>query len=169
MGLPMIDQEKIALLQQRRQFFKDNLPSARQTLFRKDDKAQLSNTCPACGYPTLDERSAWEICAICWWEDDGQDDLEADEVWGGPNGDYSLTQWRLRVAKTLAALSGDSADHSSVEKDIGVLLKTIHSTIESGHATDMDKLIKQLKMMMLLFDKLHQSRFGGSPNFSPNR
>ncbi|GGZ35100.1 hypothetical protein GCM10011273_22010 [Asticcacaulis endophyticus] len=28
---------------------------------------------------------------ICWWEDDGQDDHDANDVRGGPNGRYSLT------------------------------------------------------------------------------
>lgn len=37
-------------------------------------------TCPGCGYPTLGERAGYEICSVCNWEDDGQDDLEAGEV-----------------------------------------------------------------------------------------
>src|ERR1044071_1549393 len=51
-------------------------------------------TCPCCGYPTLTERNRWDICPNCWWEDDGQDDPHADEVWGGPNSNLSLTQAR---------------------------------------------------------------------------
>lgn len=31
---------------------------------------------------------------MCFWEDDGQDDHDADEVRGGPNGLLSLTQGR---------------------------------------------------------------------------
>ena len=54
----------------------------------------VSYTCPCCGYPTLAERGGYEICEICNWEDDGQDDPHADEVWGGPNGDYSLSEAR---------------------------------------------------------------------------
>jgi hypothetical protein len=50
--------------------------------------------CPCCGYPTLEERAAYEICCLCNWEDDGQDDPRADEVWGGPNGSYSLAAAR---------------------------------------------------------------------------
>jgi|HubBroStandDraft_6_1064221.scaffolds.fasta_scaffold09718_6 hypothetical protein len=50
--------------------------------------------CPYRGLPTLSERSAYEICLICWWEDDGQDDATADEVWAPPNGEYSLTAAR---------------------------------------------------------------------------
>ncbi|BCZ48905.1 hypothetical protein psyc5s11_49720 [Clostridium gelidum] len=50
--------------------------------------------CPCCGYPTLDEKSNYDICIICNWEDDGQDDADADQVCGGPNGEYSLTEAR---------------------------------------------------------------------------
>jgi len=47
--------------------------------------------CPCCGFKTNGERGSYEICAVCFWEDDGQDDHNADEVLGGPNGDLSLT------------------------------------------------------------------------------
>jgi hypothetical protein len=47
--------------------------------------------CPCCGFKTLDERGGFEICQVCYWEDDGQDDYDADVVRGGPNGSLSLT------------------------------------------------------------------------------
>jgi len=50
--------------------------------------------CPCCGYPTLSRRDNCEMCNLCTWEDDGQDDNTAQEVWGGPNGDYSLREAR---------------------------------------------------------------------------
>jgi hypothetical protein len=55
--------------------------------------------CPCCGFLTLTERAAWEICPVCYWEDDGQDDSEADEVFGGPNGELSLTAARRNYAE----------------------------------------------------------------------
>jgi hypothetical protein len=51
--------------------------------------------CPCCGYRTLESRKDYEICGVCWWEDDGQDNHEADIVMGGPNGGISLTQARI--------------------------------------------------------------------------
>jgi len=50
--------------------------------------------CPCCGCRTLGERGGDEICPVCFWEDDGQDDHDADEVRGGPNDKLSLTQAR---------------------------------------------------------------------------
>ncbi|HEY0076783.1 MAG TPA: CPCC family cysteine-rich protein [Abditibacteriaceae bacterium] len=51
--------------------------------------------CPCCGYKTLSERGSYSICKVCFWEDDGQDDQDADVVRGGPNGALSLTQARI--------------------------------------------------------------------------
>jgi hypothetical protein len=39
------------------------------------------------------------MCPVCWWEDDGQDDHDADMVRGGPNGSLSLTQARENFLK----------------------------------------------------------------------
>ena len=45
----------------------------------------------------------WEICPICWWEDDGQDDADANENCGGSNGDYSLQEARENFRKLMIA------------------------------------------------------------------
>jgi hypothetical protein len=51
-------------------------------------------TCPCCGFRTLAARKNDEICKVCFWQDDGQDDPYADELRGGPNGKLTLTQAR---------------------------------------------------------------------------
>jgi hypothetical protein len=51
--------------------------------------------CPCCRFLTLRERGGYEICPVCFWEDDGQDDHDAARVRGGPNGILSLAQARL--------------------------------------------------------------------------
>jgi hypothetical protein len=58
-------------------------------------------TCPGCGYPTLSERGSYEICDVCNWEDDYQDDKDADKVWGGPNKNLSLTENRINIGRIL--------------------------------------------------------------------
>lgn len=55
-------------------------------------------SCPCCSSITLDERAGYEICPVCFWEDDGQDDHDADEVRGGPNGALSLAEARRNYA-----------------------------------------------------------------------
>jgi hypothetical protein len=55
---------------------------------------ELPLRCPCCGCKTLSERGGFEICQVCYWEDDGQDNHDADVVRGGPNGALSLTEAR---------------------------------------------------------------------------
>jgi len=64
-------------------------------------------SCPCCGYPTLGERGGYEICELCWWEDDGQDDTDADIVRGGPNHGHSLTEARENFMRFLAMYPPD--------------------------------------------------------------
>ena len=53
--------------------------------------AERPSRCPCCGCITLTERSADEVCPVCFWEDGGQDDHGAGEVRGGPGRALSLT------------------------------------------------------------------------------
>ena len=62
----------------------------------------VSYPCPCCGEHTLDARGVFEICPVCDWQDDGQDDHDADAVRGGPNGDLSLTGARERHRRRVA-------------------------------------------------------------------
>ncbi len=55
--------------------------------------------CPCCGCRTLAERGGWEICPVCFWEDDGQDDHDAAVVRGGPNGSLSLAEARANYLR----------------------------------------------------------------------
>jgi len=55
--------------------------------------------CPCCGCRTLDARADYDICPVCFWEDDGQDDPDAGAVRGGPNGALSLTRARANYLR----------------------------------------------------------------------
>ena len=61
--------------------------------------AEEGIACPCCGYCTLGSRGEYEICIVCWWEDDGQDNDDAHLVFGGPNYELSLTRARLNFLK----------------------------------------------------------------------
>ncbi len=50
--------------------------------------------CPCCGYRTLETAGADELCPVCWWEDDGQEDENAAEVRLTVNGQLSLSEAR---------------------------------------------------------------------------
>jgi hypothetical protein len=50
---------------------------------------------PVLQVQTLRARGSLEICRVCYWEDDGQGEHDADVVRGGPNGSLSLRQAQL--------------------------------------------------------------------------
>jgi Cysteine-rich CPCC len=66
--------------------------------------------CPCCRFLTLSARGADEICQVCFWEDDGQDDHDADEVRGGPNGNLSLASARANF-RNIGAWSDTALSH----------------------------------------------------------
>ncbi len=72
-------------------FYVGQLASTPKTGFKKIDNYFL---CTCCHFPTLINRGGFDICFLCNWEDDGQDDYNADLVLGGPNQSYSLTESR---------------------------------------------------------------------------
>jgi len=52
-------------------------------------------TCPCCGLNTLTEEASYDICKVCWWEDDGLDNSSAHRH-SGPN-HISLIRGRINV------------------------------------------------------------------------
>jgi hypothetical protein len=64
---------------------------------------QPSYRCPCCYFVTLRDRGGDDICPVCFWQDDGQDDHDADEVRGGPNRSLSLRDARLNYNATGAS------------------------------------------------------------------
>ena len=62
--------------------------------------------CPCCGYLTLSSKGQFEICKVCFWEDDAVQDTDEDYVGGANN--QSLRQARDNYGKfgavTLAAV-----------------------------------------------------------------
>lgn len=109
----------------------------RRNLFDKYliEKQIELHTCPGCGYPTLTERGGYEICCVCNWEDDNQDDKEADEIWGGPNYEFSLTENRLNIGEQLATIA--AAIGGRINDDPLIVL-----SILSDHDTKVSKLFK---------------------------
>lgn len=66
----------------------------------------LRHACPVCRVPSLHQRGAYEICPVCWWEDDGI----VDEGWpSGCNG-RTLLEARRHFADGLMC-SGRDEEH----------------------------------------------------------
>jgi hypothetical protein len=78
---------------ERRRFFEVYSPGPKAQA-RSEQSNEVRYACPCCGYPTLGSLSEFEICTLCCWDDDGQDDADADLVRGGPNHSFSLVEAR---------------------------------------------------------------------------
>ncbi len=102
------------------------------------DENDLSiSLCPSCGFPTLSKRWFYEICSICDWQHDGQDDKDADEIMGGPNGGLSLTQSRLNFCKLLLL-------YQNKYKSTGVKAPAAIYKVIQNHLKQMEAFEKQL-------------------------
>ena len=64
--------------------------------------------CPCCGYATLTARGLYDLCPVCFWEDDGQDNADADEERGRPN-PVSLLEGRANFLRFGASVEHDRA------------------------------------------------------------
>lgn len=86
--------------------------------------------CPCCGFPTIEERRIFDICELCHWEDDGQDDPYADEIWGGPNGDYSLAEARKNFKEHLIMYRDRRNIENQTDKEIEIKKSIISMFVE---------------------------------------
>ncbi len=84
----------------------------------KDNRYQ----CPCCDYFTLGKRGSYDICPVCYWEDDGLDLGELDRV-SAPN-HITLRQARHNFARCgaadLAAVSlvASSAERTGLRREV---------------------------------------------------
>ncbi|NNV54254.1 CPCC family cysteine-rich protein [Limnovirga soli] len=153
----MKDKEKyIDNFNQRRDFFQKNfaLKIGRQ---RTDLKSEdiLKNSCPVCGYLTLDERDSFDICAICFWEDDGIDDFEENNE-SGPN-HMTLKEGReiFQKAKTKLLTANVNDDN---------LIDTLKSTfIKLDNSIEQNNLEKFeiIRLQNEIVDLLTKNRVNG--------
>jgi len=89
--------------------------------------------CPCCRFKTLHARGQFEMCPVCFWEDEGQDDHDADEVRGGPNGSLSLTRARANFLKHKR--SGDRPPKHAREYTYTVSLRVESASLDATKVT----------------------------------
>lgn len=72
--------------------------------------------CPCCGVLSLDEERCWDICELCWWENDY---YQADnpDTHGGPN-NSSLNKWKNKFNDSINELIKGEFYCSLLEKKI---------------------------------------------------
>jgi hypothetical protein len=77
------------------------------SIFQSEDiLVRISGTpyrCPCCSCRTLEQPGAMGLCPVCWWEDDGQEDPDAEDIRNTVNGSLSLSDARHFYAECGAA------------------------------------------------------------------
>lgn len=111
-----------------------------QTIQQKDwPKFRDRFLCPCCYMPTLTERAQYQICVICFWEDDGQDSDDAELVFGGPNADYSLQEARENFNDFHTMYRRADAEHFARELTKKAIKITIYNAMQLALKSGDDK------------------------------
>lgn len=114
------------------EFYVQELESSLQIVHKTFDNHYL---CPCCYYPTLKRRVDFDICPLCNWEDDGQDNHNADKVLGGCNSNYSLTEARSNFKNYLTSYRPSDKYHFA---------RTTTKTDLLGQVVDLNKIKMQI-------------------------
>jgi len=120
---------------ERRDFFQRNFPlkiGMHRVYVNSADI--LKNSCPVCGYLTLDERNTFDICGICFWEDDGIDDFEENQE-SGPN-HMTLKEGRMIFQEAKSMLLNTDFNDSNLMKTLRNRFIGIDNLIMQNHAKD---------------------------------
>jgi hypothetical protein len=141
----------------RREWFEDYVTRIERGV-REAPRLGVRYVCPCCGYPTLRERGGYEICPLCNWEDDGQDDPYANEVWGGPNGAYSLTEARKNFKNNLVMYDsidpriggGDSAVEKQAKESMIAAFEQMRDKTDTNAS---DELWEQVSQSQKILDR----------------
>lgn len=146
----------IDIFNERRDFFQRNFPmKIGMQRVNVDSEDIIKNSCPICGYLTLDERSSFDICSICFWEDDGIDDIEENND-SGPN-HMTLKEGREIFQKTKRKLlTSDLGD----DKLIGTLKNKFTSLDNSIDERKLDKT-EIIRLQHEIIDLLSENKIYG--------
>lgn len=138
-------------LADRRAFFMKNFPMIEIGRERVDVRSGeiLKNTCPVCGYLSLDCRDAFEICSICFWEDDGLDDYEIDSE-SEPN-HMTLLEARKKFRNSKQQLLS-SVNDNLVRSKIKLSFLMLDNLIDQNES-DLEKITAVQNELILLFEK----------------
>ena len=94
----------------RNDYLANRLESLGHELESIEGDVEMLETCPCCEFRTLSERGGYEICPVCFWEDDGSQD--PDRV-SGPN-HMTLREGRENFAR-LGAVSEKSVGNVLID------------------------------------------------------
>jgi hypothetical protein len=152
-------QQKIEIILKRRTFFDLHFP----VVDGMDAFDDLSNSCPSCGYLTLTRRAGNETCLFCFWEDDGQDNIDANNVLRGPNGNESLTVYREEFFDWVKKLKEQKPGTDELELSIGKELIKLDELMEM-EVIDKQAILDQIALLSECFEENRDLKNARSEN-----
>lgn len=111
----------------------------------------LKYPCACCGYPTLGG-IPYEICVLCGWENNGQDDPYADEVWEGSNHGYSLTQARIHFAQH-GSMYASAAAAPARERATKERMIALFEQMPAASPDELDTLWREVERQVRILDE----------------
>ncbi|MBI3874441.1 MAG: hypothetical protein HY300_00410 [Verrucomicrobia bacterium] len=85
--------------------------------------------CPVCGYPTLSERLSYQICCLCWWEDEWIED--SIDTKGRANCGYSIREARENFERYLTKYGPNNEPRFSETRKLNHLKKVFMALIDA--------------------------------------
>jgi Cysteine-rich CPCC len=147
--------------QERRAWFDAYLATGDEAIWYLDDLFPQCwhswFTCPCCGYPAITHRGHLDYCLVCSWSDEGQDDVDADIVYGGPNSTLTLAQARENFDQ-FGCKYDKSSSSISVENILLEELRTTYDVIMIANDFSQRKALWQSIKICLQLLKLESRR-----------
>jgi len=113
------------------------------------DLAELKNSCPACGYFTLMGRANYDICPICFWEDEGYDEKELHKE--SEANTHTLAEHRTLVNEYITKLLNGTYAEGDIKKDVKKQLKSVDSVMHKFSEKRRRELITEQGKLIALF------------------
>lgn len=132
----------------RRKYFRKHFPVLKMGTPIEVPDVSL-NTCPVCGYYSLTIRASFDICFLCFWEDDWLAAYNPEEV-SAPNrmsineAKQEFTQFKFRFMQTAFPIDNLSFTVQKLWQEIDVLIEE-----DSKSATGrVSQILKQMRDLL---------------------
>lgn len=117
-------------IQKRRQVFYEHFPMIQigKPMHNHPHVSTIKNSCPACGFLTLMSRGGYDICPVCFWEDNGADDYNVDEL--NDTNNHTLNERREIVAEQLQEIRSTYYEEDDIRAEVKKQLLKIDAIID---------------------------------------
>lgn len=115
----------------------------------KHKESEFKNSCPGCGYFTLMGRGNYDICPICFWEDEGFDDTDLNrESEANP---HTLVEHREHIENLISEILKGTYKPDDVKNHVKEQILAIDKLMNNFNETRRRDLITEQGKLIALF------------------